>query len=263
MDKHVKSYYNVCDYSCGLFHYDFGARHYDPALCQFPEADPLAEDYCPLSPYLYCAANPTALIDPTGLGWIKIVVPNDTYYIYDPDVNSPSEATQKYLYGHVTYIGNKSYDITFGYGSTSNRDISIRLFSSGNGFSINGVPYSGEFNGDGLKIGNLIFVSTSLWNYGNYVGPNNPQYNDGVETHDSYILPPKSMLDHVARWHDEAYDNVDAKGIDGVLSKKTVIADEALIRRAIYISGKSPSLLDRFTGSAVAFFFWYILLYKR
>ena len=243
--------------------YDFEARFYDPALCQFPEADPLAEDYCPLSPYLYCAANPTALIDPTGLGWIKIDVPNDTYYIYDPDVNSPSEATQKYLYGHVTYIGNKSYDITFGYGGTSNRDISIRLFSSGNGFSINGVPYSGEFNGDGLKIGNLIFVSTSLWNYGNYVGPNNPQYNDGVETHDSYILPPKSMLDHVARWHDEAYDNVDAKGIDGVLSKKTVIADEALIRRAIYISGNSHSLLDRFTGSAVAFFFWYILLYKR
>lgn len=66
MDKHVKSYYNVCDYSCGLFHNDFGARHYDPALCQFPEADPLAEDYCPLSPYLYCAGNPILFIDPSG-----------------------------------------------------------------------------------------------------------------------------------------------------------------------------------------------------
>ena len=58
MDKHVKSYYNVCDYSCGLFHYDFGARHYDPVLPMFNGYDPMAEKYYHLSPLAYCAGNP-------------------------------------------------------------------------------------------------------------------------------------------------------------------------------------------------------------
>ena len=64
----------------GLNLYDFEARFYDPALCQFPEADPLAEDYCPLSPYLYCAANPILFVDPTG-NYISIQVGSEVYYV--------------------------------------------------------------------------------------------------------------------------------------------------------------------------------------
>ena len=50
----------------GLDLYDFEARAYDPALGRFRQPDPLAESYHPLSPYLYCAANPLANVDPSG-----------------------------------------------------------------------------------------------------------------------------------------------------------------------------------------------------
>ena len=54
------------DRTSGLDLYDFEARAYDPALGRFRQPDPLAEKYRPLSPYLYCAANPLANVDPTG-----------------------------------------------------------------------------------------------------------------------------------------------------------------------------------------------------
>ena len=50
----------------GLFHYDFGARHYDPVLPIFNGYDRRAEKYCHLSPFAYCAGNPLRYIDPSG-----------------------------------------------------------------------------------------------------------------------------------------------------------------------------------------------------
>ena len=58
------------DSTSGLDLYDFEARAYDPALGRFHQPDPLTESYQPLSPYLYCAANPLIDIDPTG----KVVI---------------------------------------------------------------------------------------------------------------------------------------------------------------------------------------------
>ena len=50
----------------GLFHYDFGARHYDPVLPMFNGYDPMAEDNIHVSPLAYCHGNPVMFIDPTG-----------------------------------------------------------------------------------------------------------------------------------------------------------------------------------------------------
>lgn len=50
--------------------YDFSARILDPTLCQFTTVDPLAEQYYPYSPYLYCAGNPVRYIDPSGKEWL-------------------------------------------------------------------------------------------------------------------------------------------------------------------------------------------------
>ena len=55
----------------GLNLYDFIARQYDPILCRFTSPDPLNGKYPQLSPYLYCAANPINITDPTGLIFIK------------------------------------------------------------------------------------------------------------------------------------------------------------------------------------------------
>ncbi|MBQ7157208.1 MAG: RHS repeat-associated core domain-containing protein [Bacteroidaceae bacterium] len=50
----------------GLDLYEFGARQYDAAICQFTSIDPLCEKYYHISPYAYCAGNPVRYTDPTG-----------------------------------------------------------------------------------------------------------------------------------------------------------------------------------------------------
>ena len=51
----------------GLDLYDSKARWYDSMIGRTPTQDPLAEKYYDMSPYLWCAANPITLTDPTGM----------------------------------------------------------------------------------------------------------------------------------------------------------------------------------------------------
>ena len=73
----------------GLNHYDFDARLQFPAINLFNQTDVNAGDYPWLNPYLYCAANPIANIDPTGQDiWYinqngKIVDTDEEYKEYD------------------------------------------------------------------------------------------------------------------------------------------------------------------------------------
>ena len=53
-----------------LYLYDYGARHYDPALGRFTTMDPLAEKHYNVSPYAYVLNNPLKFIDPTGMAEI-------------------------------------------------------------------------------------------------------------------------------------------------------------------------------------------------
>ena len=50
----------------GLNWYDYGARHYDPAIARWTTQDPLAEKYYGWNQYNYCGANPIIYIDPDG-----------------------------------------------------------------------------------------------------------------------------------------------------------------------------------------------------
>ena len=53
----------------GLNLCDFAARWHNPAFPAFTTPDPMASDYYPTSPYLYCGGDPINLIDPTGMKW--------------------------------------------------------------------------------------------------------------------------------------------------------------------------------------------------
>ena len=73
-DQDIQSYkYNgkELDRMFGLNWYDYGARSYDAALCQWFNPDALAGKYPSISPYAYCMNNPINAFDPDG---------NDSYY---------------------------------------------------------------------------------------------------------------------------------------------------------------------------------------
>ena len=50
----------------GIDWYDYGARHYDPAIGRFTTVDPMIDKYYPLTPYGYCGGNPICHRDEEG-----------------------------------------------------------------------------------------------------------------------------------------------------------------------------------------------------
>ena len=63
--------YNGKEYDthAGLNWYDYGARHYDPAIARWITQDPLAETYYGWNQYNYCGANPVLRVDSDGKIW--------------------------------------------------------------------------------------------------------------------------------------------------------------------------------------------------
>ena len=61
-------------------------------LFRFTTMDPLAEKYCHLSPYAYCAGNPVRYVDSTGGNWYSYLDQNgDLKYDYFAGQLSPDE----------------------------------------------------------------------------------------------------------------------------------------------------------------------------
>ena len=79
--------------------YDFHARYHAPSTCRFMTIDPMAEKYPGISPYMYCAGNPIAYIDPDGM---QIFVNIDDMIYYYREI-------EKGRYGFVDEDGNE-YD---------------------------------------------------------------------------------------------------------------------------------------------------------
>ena len=71
----------------GLNWYDYGARHYDPAVGRWHVQDPMAEKYCSWSLYIYCLNNPANFVDMKGKDvWVENL-PNGTYQIVGGTIN--------------------------------------------------------------------------------------------------------------------------------------------------------------------------------
>ena len=56
----------------------FGSRYYSSDLSIWLSVDPMAGEYPPLSPYVYCADNPVKLVDPDG-EYLEVADNDDTH----------------------------------------------------------------------------------------------------------------------------------------------------------------------------------------
>jgi RHS repeat-associated protein len=57
--------------------YYYGARYYDPVLCNFTQTDPLmgSGGFASFNPWSYVSWNPVSLVDPTGMAGLGFQVP--------------------------------------------------------------------------------------------------------------------------------------------------------------------------------------------
>ena len=61
---------------------DFGARLYSPGTALWLSQDPMAEEYYPLTPYMYCAGSPGNVVDPEGKRILLLDTDTNEYIEY-------------------------------------------------------------------------------------------------------------------------------------------------------------------------------------
>lgn len=79
-DKQPYKYNNKeLDMNNGLNWYDYDARQMEAVSGRFTSIDPMAENYCVISPYIYCNNNPVKYIDQTGMFFTGYTVNQNGY----------------------------------------------------------------------------------------------------------------------------------------------------------------------------------------
>jgi len=102
----------------GLELYDFSARTYDQQIGRFLQIDPNSFNYYAWAPYNYCANNPIAIMDPTGMDWYT---DKNGMYQYDPNITKDSKLKEGETYVGVTHqIKDKRGNITEDYRKDGN-----------------------------------------------------------------------------------------------------------------------------------------------
>lgn len=223
----------------GIDWYDFEARFQDPMLPMFTTQDPLAEQTPGISPYTYCAGNPVRYIDPSGMLWLKCQWFDDTYYMFDEEINSEYDLLTKYGEGtSLSLVGDgSSYDqIDVELIDRDGTHIENVLLGKNGTITVNGEKKN-EYEYTTAHFSNLQNYSFSekyQYNYFNYfyLGPDNPKLKG--ENEDNYQLPPINYLDYMAMLHDREYDNLGIRGKAGVLNIKSIFADYRLAQGSFF-----------------------------
>ena len=200
----------------GLNEYDYGARHYDPAIGKFTTMDPLCEKYYHISPYAYCGGNPVNYIDPNGdsiivkIGEnIELLYENHTLYNKDGSL---------YI-GENEFIKKVAKALQTIYGTSIGKNLIDELSGSRNLFKIEEYSNS-HFNSRILDIINYSRTSNEIPNSGGGIIKWNP---DGtwLFTEDDLQKNPVSDLAH------ELFHAFDAN--NGILLDDNMIYDNLSI----------------------------------
>ena len=95
----------------GLDEYDFGARRHYPRFPAFTTPDPHADNTPWLSPYVFCAANPVAYVDPSGMDQFK--------YNEDGHLIEQIEDNERDVVSVVSTSGTEIDSVELSYGTVS------------------------------------------------------------------------------------------------------------------------------------------------
>ena len=225
---------------------DYGFRIYDPRLGRFLSVDPLTASYPWYTPYQFAGNKPIWAIDLDGL--------------------------EEYLYVFTYNDGNpvfvkKEYNLVWKDVSETSEQVHLRPYNKATGEKWNpeelgtvqyvyldkdGKPMNIKRNLAGEFIegkGDIIDDYSENWFGSIYIGPNNPQTEDGAY---DYRREPQDEADKAALEHDKNYDDVEAVGASGVLSSKTTPADIELIKATQKTLNKGKGEKDAVTGKPVS-----------
>ena len=233
---------------------DYGKRIYDPRLGRFLSVDPLMKSYPWYTPYQFAGNKPIWAVDLDGAEELI-----SQYLLKD------GKATLIKKVGNIEYREKPTVHL---YGNTYPQ---TGLFNEYN--KATGKPFTEDERGTeqfqyfdqkgnrlnirrniegdyvpGKNENISIYTGNSLGSI--YIGKDNPKTPDGK---DDYRREPQDLEDAGALGHDKRYDKVDARGVTGVLSKKTLMADLQLIfdsQKVIDEANKKS--IDPYTGDPIS-----------
>jgi len=233
---------------------DYGFRIYDPRVVRFISVDPLTKSYPWYTPYQFAGNKPIWAVDLDGLeelisqyllkdGKATLIQKiGNIEYREKPTVHFRGNTyPQTGLFDEYNKATGKPFRSDergteqFQYFDEKGNRLNIRRNTEGNY-----VPGENE---------NIpIYTGNSFGSI--YIGKDNPQTPEGK---DDYRREPQDLEDAGALGHDKRYDKVDARGVKGVLSKKTLTADLILVfdSQKVIDQAKKKSI-DPYTGAPIS-----------
>ena len=233
--------YNGKEYDThnGLNWYDYGARHYDPAIARWTTQDPLAEKYYGWNAYNYCGANPVKYVDPDGKRMWPIAQKYNNFTRFH--LNN---------FGETRANGRRHRGLDINFKDAGNKDLGAPIIATHDGLVVRIATVA---KGDTDPGGNRVMIKSpdgKVSTYYMHLNDINPNLRENQEIKEGTVIGTmggsgKGKMDEYAvHLHYEI--KIDGEYINPAVN------DENLIDPQIYITGINGGTLEEITVTAEA-----------